>query len=454
MSRDLLNVKTIQAAKPATKEYLLSDGDGLFLRVLPTGRRTWQFIYSHGERRRKLSLGDLADVGLAAARARANEERRRISVGDDPRVSLMEREAEQGRDLATLEADAARRKAENLSFKAMIDAWLADGVARSNANAELRKSLDRNVLPAIGEKPVRDVTESDLRDLLRGIGRIRGRNRTAVLLLADLRQLFRWAEKRKPWRSLLVEGNPAELVEAKQVVQTEYDLANERDRTLSRDEIRSLRDIFGRTQAAYESAPDRRTAVRPICAETRAAIWIMLSTCCRVGELSAARWEDVNLDTGEWLVPRGNTKTNVEWMVFLSGFALRQFKALHEITAGQPWCFPSRDTGKPLNPKSISKQIGDRQFQFKGRHPLKNRRNDNSLVLRGGEWTAHDLRRTGSTLMQSLGVPEHVRERCLNHVVGGKLGRIYGRYDYANEKRDAWKALGASLDAILGDQRP
>ena len=203
MSRDLLNVKTIQAAKPATKEYLLSDGDGLFLRVLPTGRRTWQFIYSHGERRRKLSLGDLADVGLAAARARANEERRRISVGDDPRVSLMEREAEQERDLATLEADAARRKAENLSFKAMIDAWLADGVARSNANAELRKSLDRNVLPAIGEKPVRDVTESDLRDLLRGIGRIRGRNRTAVLLLADLRQLFRWAEKRKPWRSLL-----------------------------------------------------------------------------------------------------------------------------------------------------------------------------------------------------------------------------------------------------------
>lgn len=454
MSRDLLSVKAIQAAKPAAREYLLGDGDGLFLRVLPTGRKTWQFIYSHGERRRKLSLGDLSDVSLSAARARANDERQRVSVGDDPRVSLLEREASQQRELAALDADAARRKAENLSFKAMFDTWLSDGVSRSNGNAELRKSFERSVLPVIGEKPVRDVTESDLRDLLRRIGRTRGRNRTAVLLLGDLRQLFRWAEKRKPWRPLLVEGNPAELVEVKQVVHTEYDLSNERDRILSRDEIRSLRDIFAKTQAAYESAPDRRTAVRPVCAETRAAIWIMLSTCCRVGELSAARWEDVNLDSGEWLVPRGNTKTKVEWMVFLSDFALRHFKALHELTAGQPWCFPSRDADKALSPKSISKQIGDRQFQFKGRRPLKNRRNDNSLVLSGGDWTAHDLRRTGSTMMQSLGVPEHVRERCLNHVVGGKLGRVYGRYDFASEKREAWKSLGAYLDAILGDQPP
>ena len=40
----------------------------------------------------------------------------------------------------------------------------------------------------------------------------------AVVLLTDIRQLFRWAEKRKPWRQLLVEGNPTEPVAAKQVV--------------------------------------------------------------------------------------------------------------------------------------------------------------------------------------------------------------------------------------------
>jgi integrase len=124
-------------------------------------------------------------------------------------------------------------------------------------------------------------------------------------------------------------------------------------------------------------------------------------------------------------------------------------QALHEMTKTSPWCFPGRNRMDPLDGKSISKQIGDRQFQFKQRKELKNRRNDNSLVLSGSEWTPHDLRRTGSTFMQSLGVQEHVRERCLNHIVGGKLGRVYGRYEFASEKRAAWKLLGEHLEAIL-----
>ena len=449
MARGLLSVKSVQAAKPAEKEYLLSDGDGMFVRVLPTGRKTWQFIYTLGKRRCKLSLGDVADIGLAAARQRAETERARIDAGDDPRVAQLAREADQARALSQMKVEAERLKAESLPLEAMVDAWLTNGVSRSDANTALRRSFDKHVIPKLRSKPVREIAEGDIRELLRAIGRTNGLNRTAVLLLTELRQLFRWAEKRKPWRQLLVDGNPAELVEPKQVVRADYDLTNERDRVLNQDEIRMLREIFASSQAAYDGARDKRGAARPLGAETRAAIWIMLSTCCRVGELSTARWEDVNLDSGEWLVPRANTKTNVEWMVFLSDFAIRQFKFLHAITAGSPWCFPGRDPSVALNPKAISKQIGDRQFQFKSRKALMNRRNDNTLVLSGGEWTAHDLRRTGSTIMQSLGVPDHVRERCLNHVVGGKLGRVYGRYEFANEKREAWKRLGEFLDATL-----
>lgn len=449
MARGLLTVKAIQAAKQKSKEYLCSDGDGLFMRVLPSGKKTWQFVYSHRGRRRKLSIGDTDDVSLASARDRASRERERIALGLDPRVALITTEVAQAKELQALHAEAARRKAEDLTFKDMLDTWLADGVARSNGNAALRRSFEKNVLPTIGEKPVRLVSEADIRDTLRKVGRVRGRSRTAVVQLADLRQLFRWAEKRKPWRPLLIEGNPAELVDAKQIVRADYDLANERDRVLSADEIRALQDIFSTMQTSYSDASDRRIATRPVVTETRLAIWIMLSTCCRVGELSMARWEHVNLQTGEWLVPRDTTKTRTEWLVFLSEFALRHFQTLHQITGKSLWCFPSRVGDNHLDPKSISKQIGDRQFKFKKRSQLKNRRNDNSLVLPGGAWTPHDLRRTGSTLMQSLGVVEHVRERCLNHVVGGKLGRIYGRYEFAVEKRAAWDALGAHLDTIM-----
>lgn len=450
VARALLNVKAVQAARPAEREYLVSDGDGLFLRVLPTGKKTWQFIYTQGKRRRKLSLGDTSDVSLAAARDRAAEERDHVVAGNDPRVAHLAREAAQARELAQLRADAESKNAENLTLQAMLDTWLVDGVSRSDGNAALRASFNKYVVPRLGKKRVRETTEADIRDALRAVGRLKGKNRTAVLLLADIRQMFRWAEKRRPWRQLLVEGNPAELVDAKQVVQPDYDLANERDRVLSVEEIRALRDALSQSEAEYAASADKRVAARPLNTETQLALWIMLSTCCRVGELSCARWENVNLTTGEWLVPRENTKTKkADWMVFLSPFAARQFQALYEITKTSPWCFPGRDQKEPLDGKTIAKQIGDRQFQFKQRKELKNRRNDNSLVLSGREWTPHDLRRTGSTLMQSLGVQEHVRERCLNHTIGGKLGRVYGRYEFANEKRAAWKLLGERIEAIL-----
>ena len=451
MARDLLSVKEVQSAKPKLKEYLLGDGDGLFLRVLPTGRKTWQLVYTHGQHRRKLALGDAADLGLAAARKRAEVERLRMATGEDPLLAQLELERQQAEALTRVRAEAEAARSGALSLGAMVDAWLADGVVRADGNKTMRRALDKHVLPKLGAKPVREIGEVDLRDVLRAVGRSQEKNRMAVMLLTDIRQLFRWAEKRKPWRELLVEGNPAELVGAKQVVSANYDLSNQRERVLAPAEIQKLHRAFARLEADYAAATNKRSAVRPVSPETQIAVWLMLSTCCRVGELAMARWEHIDMSRGEWLVPRENTKTKQnEWMVFLSPFAVRHLGALRERNPTSAWCFPAKNNEGCLDSKTIAKQIGDRQFQFKKRSPLKNRRNDNSLVLSNEEWTPHDLRRTGSTIMQSLGVPDHVRERCLNHVFSGKLGRVYGRYDFAAEKREAWRTLGERLEVVLG----
>lgn len=69
------------------------------------------------------------------------------------------------------------------------------------------------------------------------------------------------------------------------------------------------------------------------------------------------------------------------------------------------WCFPASQRDGHIDLKTVSKQVGDRQMKFKNRRPLKNRRNDDSLVLshgENGEWTPHDLRRTAATMMQAL----------------------------------------------------
>jgi len=155
----------------------------------------------------------------------------------------------------------------------------------------------------------------------------------------------------------------------------------------------------------------------------------------------------VNLNAGEWFVPAENTKTGVSWKVYLSPFALRQFRALNVLTGDTAFCFPARAaTGEAPSDhvcvKSVSRQIGDRHTQFKKRAgPLTHRKHDNSLTLSGGRagaWTPHDLRRTGATMMQQLGVPLDLIDRCQNHVMAGS--RV--RRAYLHQPRSAMRGGG------------
>jgi integrase len=226
-----------------------------------------------------------------------------------------------------------------------------------------------------------------------------------------------------------------------------------RDRTLCAEEIRELRDVFASMQTTYDTALDRRASVRPVLRETQLALWTCLATGCRIGELLMARWSEVDLEKATWFVPRQNTKTNVDWQVYLSEFAVRQFRELHALSGETDWCYPARDGSGHLSVKTVTKQVGDRQMRFKTRRPLAHRCNDDSLVLAGGsrgEWTPHDLRRTAATMMQSLRVNPDVIDRCQNHaLLGSKVRRHYLHYDYADEKREAWRLLGERLDVIL-----
>lgn len=458
MAQYQLTDRAVKTAKPADKDRLIADGGGLFLRVLPTGFKSWLLVYGIDGKRRKLTLGNARDVSLAKARETAAQERARIAAGGDPRVALMEKQAAQTAQREALIAADIQRKREASTLRDLFDAWLADGVQRADDNAELRRTFNKDILSHLGNVPVRAITDAELREALRRIGRSRGRGRTAARMLSETRQMYRWAIKRQPWKSLLSEGNPAELIDTKQVVPKGYE-AGIRHRILNPAEIRELRNIFTATQNQYAVAEDRRSADRPLQRETQLALWLCLGTACRIGELLMARWEHIDLEAGTWFVPRGNTKTRVDWQVFLSDFALRHFKELHGLTGGgndtSGWCFPARHREGHIDVKTVSKQVGDRQMRFKHRKLLKHRRNDDTLVLsRGenGEWTPHDLRRTAATMMQALGISLDVIDRCQNHVLpGSKIRRHYMHHDYAEEKRAAWRELGLRVEAILAD---
>jgi integrase len=465
-----LTVRGIENAKPKDKPYKLMDGEGLQLRVATDGTKTWlvRYVISGVERQYRLpknyrDSGTAGFCSLQEARNESSKIRAFAREGIDYQVKLAkELKSAQDHVLADLKrvADAAAiERADALTIQDMFDAWLKDGVRRKDGNAELQRSFKADVLPQIGSKAVKDITEHELRDVLRVmVGR--GVNRAAVVARNNQTQMFAWAEKRQPWRKLLLNGNPMDLIEIVKIVSPGYDLNNQSDRILSQDEIMELKQIFVRLQTEYDASENKRIVNHPLGQVFQCAVWIMLSTMCRVGEMSMARWEDVNFETKSWLIPKENVKGNLaDLNVFLSEFSLHQFGQLKKLTGTSEWCFPARNKEGHVCVKSISKQVGDRQSLFKKgkdgkpRKPMKNRRHDNTLVLgkgKNGAWSPHDLRRTAATTMQSLGISLEIIDRCQNHVLAGsKVRRHYLHHDYAEEKREAWRLLGDRLTTIL-----
>lgn len=331
-------------------------------------------------------------------------------------------------------------------------------MTRQDGNAEINRLFNKDILPVIGKKQLAELTDRHILSMLRKMLK-RGVTRQTVIAYNDTNQMLSWGEKRQPWRGLLIDGNPCDLVDVNKLLPDDYE--EERDRILSPSEIRELQEIFVRMEEDWLNAPDRRATARPFAKKSQIALWLCLGTFCRIGELLMARWEHIDLNEGVWFIPRENVKgrrgKKQEHYVFLSNFTRRQFESLKEITGESEWCFPSRNRKNEethVCVKSVSKQVGDRQVRFKNRSkPLKGRAFDNSLVLAdgvNGEWTPHDLRRTGATMMQGMGVSLDVIDRCQNHVLtGGRGRRVYLRHDYEAEKTEAWRKLGDRIDAIL-----
>ena len=106
-------------------------------------------------------------------------------------------------------------------------------------------------------------------------------------------------------------------------------------------EIRELWTICRDFEAAYAASRDRRPTPRGLQTESLCALWLCLATGCRIGELLMTRWEHLDLGNAVWFVPASNTKTRVDWYVFLSDFALRHFRLLQTVTGQSQWCYPS-----------------------------------------------------------------------------------------------------------------
>ena len=110
--------------------------------------------------------------------------------------------------------------------------------------------------------------------------------------------------------------------------------------------------------------------------------------------------------------------------------------------------FPNLAGDGPVGVKSLGKQLSDRQRKPDRR--LEGRTKASSaLVLPGGRWTAHDLRRTAATLMAGAGVSGDVIDECLNHMIESRVRRIYIRDRRKAAQARAFEMLGVILESLV-----
>ncbi|PAK14455.1 hypothetical protein CJO66_12195 [Burkholderia ubonensis] len=440
-----LTVRQIEAAKAIGKLYFLSDGRGLFLRIGPDGSKTWLVRVCINGKQRDKPLGKAwgrtmteGQLSLEDARAAAATIRSQARDGVDY-LEATKRERQ---------AKVERAATAELTFGDLFDTWFATvnkkrgKKGRKDGGRMLRGAMEKHVLPALRTHRITDVFASNVLPLLTAISD-EGYNRRAVEVLGAVQQMIRWGERNQPWKRLLIDCDVLALAK-EDVVAGDYDPVrdNERHRTLSDDEIRALGELMpaARLPRSIESA-----------------VWVMLACGTRVGETLVTRWADLDFKARTWTIPKERTKSGAAITIHLSDFVLAQFAAQQIVRAGWPegdvrreYVFSSQQGKIPhVTIHTTCKAIRDRQ-RGKGASTEGRTTATDTLIVSGGQWKCHDLRRTCGTMMQSLGVPESIVHRCLNHARNDPLDRIYLRFDYDAQMRDAWRRWGDRLSELLG----
>lgn len=432
-----LKVATLKALTAADHKKTLPDGGGLFgeVRIGADGTPAVWFTYRYraGGKTRDKRIATWPARDLAAIRAERDRLRQMVANGLDPieeerKAAELERQAWQAAEAKRLaEAAEAARLAARMTYGGLFARYRAAHVDKLKGAAEIIRRHQKDVLQAIGAIYADEVT----RQMVAAVGqRIadRGAGRAAHLTLGDICACYKWAID----TALLDEGqNPAASIKKTRIGNT----SKMRDRVLSEAELKHL------LQSAL-----------PACSLTpmaKAGVRLMLATACRVGELLRARWADINLEAGTWTIPAEHAKNGQAHVIHLSRYAMAAVEELASYAMSAIWLYPNKTGQTHVCLKTLTKQIGDRQ---KGEAGAMSRRasDTSSLMLDGGDWTSHDLRRTAATLMGELGVMPHIIDKCQNHVEANRVTRTYQRQEYMPERRAAFDLLGARL-ALLAN---
>ncbi|EPK3133337.1 tyrosine-type recombinase/integrase [Morganella morganii] len=383
-----------------------SDGNGLYLCYRKTFKHpVWRFRYKFAGLSRVMILGSYIDLSLAKARELTKELSARVSLGYDVAAEKQERKAEA---VAKIEAEKNAIRVCDLAAeyfeRQILPRWKHPDI--------LRRRIDKDINPRIGDMKLEDVKPRHIDDMLKGIVD-RGAPTIATDVLRWVRRMFDYAIKRQ-----MIEINPCSAFEVADAGGKEVS----RDRWLTREELILVLRAF-RTSS--------------ISRQNEISFKILLALCLRKMELCAARWEEFDFDNAVWHFPAERSKNGDAVDIPLCPTVIDWFTELKSMSCGSQYVLPARKMQSRMIPHIQESTL-----------PVALSKVRHALPADMPNFTIHDFRRTARTHLAALGVDPFVAERCLNHRIKGVEG-IYNRHDYFDERRVAlaqWCALLVSLE--------
>lgn len=377
----------------------IRDGGGLYLEVLPSGRKVWRLEYrtAKGTKTRATFAADYGKVGGALAEARAwrDELRGQIATGIDPNKI---------RKIAQ-DADPISPNTFNLA----ADEWLEHKRAGwSPATAKKATGIVRRALrPKLGELLLESITPADIQDALQPYDRV-GQTETAHRGCEYASAIFRRAMLRG-----LTGSDPARPVRDTLRPNTHRNHSHLTDPKAIGGLMRAIDGHEGFFSVLYSLKILPRVFTRP-------------------GELRLARWEEFDLDAAHWTIPEERMKARREHMVPLSRQVVAMLRELANFSPMVPGrlLFPSvRTDDKPITDSTVRAALRVMGFT-------------NEQI------TPHGFRHTASTQLYEMGWESHVIERQLAHTDSNTIRGVYNKAEHWTKRAEMMQKWSNYLDEL------
>lgn len=396
----------IRQAKSSDNEYALKDGDGLFLFIPPTGKKSWHFRFSWAGKQPRMSLGTYPEISLKEARKLRDEARALVAKGIDPRT--YRREARQAASVA----------AEN-TFTAVFKAWrdfkaksLKEG--RQSTLSQINRIFDKGILPALGKLSIYAVTQADLLEVL---GKIEGRGAltTAEKCRTWFNQLFRYARVR-----LNLPTNPA----------SDLDIVALPQPPVKHNPFLRMPDIPQLLQKLRQYRGNLQTQL---------GLRLLFLTGVRTGELRLAVPEQFDLKQGLWIIPPEIVKQ-------------LQQPLRTEDRDIPPYIVPLSRQAILIIQHLLAEMRPAQRYLLAHRDDLKARISENTLngaLKRMGYQdilTGHGIRATISTALNELGYEKKWVDAQLSHTDPDQVSTSYNHAEYVEPRRRMMQDWADRLD--------